>query len=253
MGGASRPRPITGSVLKNIQIYIACGNGSVEISTVVSLLEEQAAISAAGHIVNVNLYPGDALIGRFRDMAVAKFLNETDGTDFVFIDADVGWSPGDVLKLCEYPVDVVCGAYRKRSDPEEYMVSFLDRPYLVTDGETGLLEVDKALGGFTRLSRACLERMRDHCTPYKMAGGGTAWEMFPCGVYEGEYWGEDSSFFRIWREIGGQVWVDANLNLSHTGKKTFTGNFAEWLVNSSKAQTGKEVFEQYADYVEAAE
>jgi hypothetical protein len=46
---------------------------------------------------------------------------------------------------------------------------------------------------------------------------------------EGQLYGEDVGFCILWRDIGGKVWVDPNLSLTHTGYKAFEGNLAKHI------------------------
>jgi len=46
----------------------------------------------------------------------------------------------------------------------------------------------------------------------------------------GRYLSEDYGFCRLWERLGGEIYVDANSNLSHQGGKIYRGNFAESLV-----------------------
>jgi hypothetical protein len=56
-----------------------------------------------------------------------------------------------------------------------------------------------------------------------------AWALFD-NIHDGaEYWGEDFSFCRRWRAIGGRVWLDPELELHHVGFKTFSGRIGDWL------------------------
>ena len=41
--------------------------------------------------------------------------------------------------------------------------------------------------------------------------------------------GEDYSFCRRWRDIGGKVWLDPEIKLGHIGFKTFVGTIGSWL------------------------
>ena len=87
--------------------------------------------------------------------------------------------------------------------------------------------------GFMRLSRACLTKMvlahpqrrfRDTNSP-----AGYAHALFDNIHIGDDYWGEDFSFCKRWRDIGGTIWIDPELVLGHCGLKTFTGSIGEWL------------------------
>ena len=44
-----------------------------------------------------------------------------------------------------------------------------------------------------------------------------------------EIWGEDFTFCKRWRDIGGKVYLDALLRFQHIGRKAWSGCYAESL------------------------
>ena len=57
-------------------------------------------------------------------------------------------------------------------------------------------------------------------------------ERFGNHIFEDGYkWGEDYSFCIRWRKIGGQVWVDPEIEMGHVGYKIFQGNLGNYLRN----------------------
>jgi hypothetical protein len=166
----------------------------------------------------------------------------------LFIDHDLVWAPDAVLRLLDATVGVRAGVYPSRSDPISYSVRWCaDKPFLMDDPETGLLEVAGVPGGFLMISRAAAEQMTAHYTDLnfycKHAPNKTI-----CGLFEA-YWmrdvehdgetcnvklGEDFSFCQRWRDIGGKVWIDPRLTFGHIGFKTFEGSLGDWLRNRMK-------------------
>ena len=45
------------------------------------------------------------------------------------------------------------------------------------------------------------------------------------------YLSEDLAFCQLWRQHGGEIYLDAYSNLNHQGIKLFTGNFSQSLIN----------------------
>jgi hypothetical protein len=52
-----------------------------------------------------------------------------------------------------------------------------------------------------------------------------AYALFDTGILEGHYLSEDWMFCERWRNIGGKVYMDVSLVLSHTGTEDYTGSF----------------------------
>ncbi|GAN68466.1 hypothetical protein [Acetobacter orleanensis] len=57
-------------------------------------------------------------------------------------------------------------------------------------------------------------------------GGGAPHALFDCTIDEetGAYMSEDFTFCKRWRAMGGEVWLDTSLVLSHSGMAQFSGN-----------------------------
>jgi hypothetical protein len=52
-----------------------------------------------------------------------------------------------------------------------------------------------------------------------------AYALFDCGVEEGHYYSEDWLFCSRWTKMGGDVWIDVSINLTHTGISDYRGSF----------------------------
>ncbi|HRE33323.1 MAG TPA: hypothetical protein PLD88_15215, partial [Candidatus Berkiella sp.] len=53
------------------------------------------------------------------------------------------------------------------------------------------------------------------------------YSLFEQENIEGEYLSSDYSFCRLWRNIGGKVYADLSITLSHHGSEDFSGNLME--------------------------
>ncbi len=156
------------------------------------------------------------------------------------VDADVSWEPGAALRLMSHPVDLVLGAYPKRSEGEGYPIRKLPGPVECVNPVTGqyhpngLAKIAGGPAGLMRISRACIEKMiTAHADTWygqpQVENLRKAWNLFEFSVIDHERISEDMNFCRKWREIGGEVWVDPHLKLHHHGDKTYSGCFAEHL------------------------
>lgn len=217
----------------HVVIAIPAYTGMVHLGTMRSIIHDMMELVKRGDRVTIQDESGSTDLPDARAQMVFRFL-KGGGTHLVNIDNDVCWEAGALVKLVDYPVDCVGAAYPKREDPISFPVRYLDREELRADPKTGLLEVEAIQGGFVRYSRAMLERM---CEAYDHLWFKTdrypderLHALFePMRLGSGAKLGEDFSFFHRWHLIGGQVWVDPEINMAHVGPKAFIGKFGDWL------------------------
>lgn len=222
----------------HVFIAIPAYTGQVHIQTMRSLMHDVLAFKDRGDTVEVYDESGSSLIADARAVCVAKFL-ETDATHLIFIDNDVTWPAGTLLKLVDHGEDFVGGAYPHRRDPLSFPVSWDMGKSELWASDKGLLEVVGLPGGFICLTRAMLEKMvaaYPNLTYFsKDAASGMVCGLFDSYRLGGVKFGEDFSFCRRWRDLGGKVWLDPEINLGHIGFKTFTGHIGDWLRNRESA------------------
>ena len=213
-----------------IFVAIPAYDGRICAETAKSLLREQYQAAAEGLLIEVALLSGCSLITQARNQLCRDFY-ESDCDRLVFIDSDVAWEPGALVRLAKHPVDVVGGAYRYKADEESYPVEWLDRPELRADPATGLLEVASLPGGFLSISRAALDRLSDAYPQQAYTYKGHGYHgYFHAPIRGGGLWGEDAAFCVDWRNCGGQVWLDPELKLTHVGgHRRFEGCIGDWL------------------------
>lgn len=195
--------------------------------TVRALLDEQGVAAALGIDLMTGFVTGSAYIHIARDQCAKDFL-ASDCDRVVFIDSDVAWEPGALLKIASLPHDFVGGAYRFKREPEGYPVEWIaEREDLLSDPVTQCIEVSALPGGFLCLSRAVFEKLQAAHPERAYAHEGHARHAFwhcPPGA------GEDGTLCAEWRALGGRVWLDATLRLTHVdGGRAYTGCVGDWL------------------------
>ncbi len=57
-----------------------------------------------------------------------------------------------------------------------------------------------------------------------------AYALFDCGVEEGHYFSEDWLFCHRWTKMGGEIWIDVSINLTHTGVEDFKGSYLASII-----------------------
>ncbi len=228
--------PATKSVFVAVPAY-----NDIAAPTLISLLRARDEAIAAGWQCDIHVRPGDSMIHLARNVALTKFL-ASKATDILFWDADIATAPGGFTRLMSHPVDFVGGAYRFRSDPEDYPVRWQGE--LTADPATKLL-TNPGLGlpaGFLRVTRAAVERMAAAFPDLwvKERDGRKLLWLFDFLMIDHEAFSEDFVFCQRWRDIGGAVWLDPSLALHHTGSKTFSGVYSHFLGRQLAARTTKQ-------------
>lgn len=220
---------------KHVFIAIPAYTGQIHLGTMRAIIADMLAFADRGDKVTIFDESGNAMIGDCRAVIVADFL-ASDGTDLIFVDSDVTWEAGTLLKLVDYDADCVAAIYPQRKDPVAFCVSYLDGEELrEAPGHPGLLEVKGVPAGCLKLTRAMLEKMVAQYSDTEFycqaAPNEKAWALFDPYRIGRLKFGEDYSFCNRWRDIGGKVFVDPEIKMGHCGYKTFIGSLGEWLRN----------------------
>jgi len=230
--------------------------GDIQDLCVGSLLRAQRECIQAGIWVEWMPLSGSPYVEALRNMLVREFLNVPVATDLVFLDSDVGFEPGALVRLLQYDADVVGGMYPYKSDaggfpgvleqdaagmPVPVEVGLLDgtgKPLLGPDGQPQRQQLAQAImlpTGFLRIRRNVFERFREHYSPN---GELEVVERQRDGAETGRYinyfetrqigdlwFGEDVWFCWQWRKMGGTVLLDPDIHFSHSGRKHWKGNY----------------------------
>jgi len=172
--------------------------------------------------------PGDSMVHRARNHTLGAFL-ETGASHLLFIDADMGWNPSDVLRLLSHEKDLVCGLGVRKQDPPSFCGILPEK--VEADPETGCLKALHAGTGFMLISRECVLKMIEAYpqTKYLHADEKTYHCLFEPVVRDERLWSEDYEFCTRWRALGGDVWVDPTVKLEHWGRKAWTGALIDHL------------------------
>ena len=161
----------------------------------------------------------------------------------VFIDHDLSWDAPDLLKLIEAEGDVIAGLYRfKYPDKTEYMGVLDDLDGMPQVRADGCIKATRVPAGFLKVTRNAVNRfMRAY--PDLMYGEpcNPSVDLFNHGAYKNAWWGEDFAFSRNWTEMGGDIWIVPDLNLTHHSlDAAFPGNYHEFLLRQPGGSEYKE-------------
>jgi hypothetical protein len=242
----------------NLVVATPCFGGQISVLYAASLLKLQKLVrSYSDFNLKVLFKDGDALITRARASLVAQFLDDPSATHLLFIDADIGFEPQQVLRLIECGADMCAAVYpikrldwgrvkhtieTDRPNPAAAALQYVyevDNPAAVTE-KAGFIKVRYAGTGFFMIRREALERMcarytqlrfkRDHSLDSASASD-NRFALFECMIAEdGTYLSEDFAFCKRWTDMGGEIWADLDSKLAHVGPLTFSGELASQFV-----------------------
>jgi hypothetical protein len=221
---------------KHIWLAIPAYTGQIHLATMRSIMTDWKALRERGDSLELYDEAGNPYIADARAQIVSCFLASKADT-LVFVDSDVSWEAGALLRLIDAPEDVVAGIYPFRADPIAYPIDWLPEKAIPYNQKTGLIQVRGVPAGFLKITRSCLEKMVEaykdlefHC---EKAPEKTAWALFAGYRVNGgrDKLGEDYAFCARWRDIGGTVWAMPEVKMGHCGFKTFYGSLGEWLRN----------------------
>jgi hypothetical protein len=237
----------------NLVVATPCFGGQISAVYALSLLKLQTRMRAYRDCnFKVLMKDGDALITRARASLLSQFLDDPSATHLLFIDADIGFEPEQVLRLIECGAEMCAAVYPiKRIDwqrmknalsgAEPNPAASLQYAFEVEDpnaivANSGFIKVRYAGTGFLMIRRAAIERMcanypqlrykRDHSIDATTASD-NRFALFECAIAEdGTYLSEDFAFCKRWTDMGGEIWADLNSRLHHVGPMTFCGDLA---------------------------
>lgn len=211
--------------------------GAVTIETMNSINGELYAAYAKGYPILTQFLQQQPMIHYARNTLVRLFL-ETDSTDLFFVDSDVGFPIGTLTRLAEYPVDIVGCSYPFRNDSGLFPCRFIEeRAELWANPETNLLEVAGLSAGCLRISRSCIEKLISLHPEleYMDMENFKTYALFDFPRRNGVFLGEDYAFCELARDAGFKIWLDPEVDMTHTGTKVFSGRIGNWLRNRNES------------------
>jgi hypothetical protein len=251
----------------NLFIGVPCYGGAITEEFFMSTIEAVQMFSALGMKFSINTIQ-DSLISRSRNILTAKFL-ASDCTHMLFIDADIGYDPRAILRLLIKDKEIVTAAYpikeinwaqvkeRAESGSEaadlvehgvRFVVNFKPDSNGVISVVDGIMEVHDAGTGFMMIKREALLKMIEAYPELKFTDDGGAlvteednkWAYAFFNSYIDEnnrFLSEDYGFCRYWQKIGGRIWVDPSIQLTHVGKMKYKGTLINALNKIGKFGT----------------
>ena len=208
-------------------------------------------LAKKGHQVSFSKIYNESLITRARNNLVHEFI-KSKADVLLFVDADEGFNPHDVIKMLESDKDIIGGIYPMKNinwenirkavkEGKQNLSDFsgffalnmlpgvstfrLDHPVEVTEVATGLMAI----------KREVFEKLEPFCSKYALNGQDASFdfdnmvtEYFATSITEeGILLSEDYHFCRLYRKHGGQVYAAPCVQVDHAGEYIFSGRFAQ--------------------------
>jgi len=219
-----------------------------------ALMQLPMIVSRAGIRMYYTYMMNESLITRARNSLAYDFL-ASDATHLMFIDADIGFNPNDIVEMVKRDVDICCGLYPKKEIHWQRVADAVGKgvPAHELKDHTGtfvvnlvgnerkevkineLLEIDNGGTGFMLIKRRVFEALADKVPEYSndmyMA---VDTERKPRIIKEyfatsidpdsgNRLLSEDYHFCKLARKHGFKVHAAPWVQLTHTGTYIFSG------------------------------
>jgi hypothetical protein len=252
-----------------------CFGGTVTSAYMQSVMALVQVAPAAGFDLSLGLLGNDALITRCRNTLLGAFL-EGPASHLLFVDADIAFPPEAVLRLLRADKDCVAGMYPIKSlawehasrhqrlhgeQGEAACLLYVGRPEAASGRkrEGSLVSAVYAGTGFMLIARGALVRMTAaypetryraiHAWPLPSGPERERYALFDTLIdpETGTYLSEDYAFCHRFRAIGGQIWLDTEIRLTHVGGHEFHGAPSQRFATEPRAATCNTPLMQSAD------
>jgi coenzyme F420-reducing hydrogenase alpha subunit len=264
---ANNPIQVNKPNNKPPKIFIATPmfGGSANYMYMISLINLLTKLGQNGIHSMFEIAANESLITKARNILVEGFL-KSDATHMLFLDADLGFDPDDVLKMIQSNKDLIGGQYAKKKinwdvvkrvvagvpdipphainaviaestfRPIGDQISFrLDEP----------VEVESIATGMMLIRREVFEKMAKELPEIEIISGGSetmdpktmtritdphrkAHAYFDVSIdpVSKAYTSEDFTFCKRWRQIGGQVFLAPWTRTVHVGTYEYVCDLA---------------------------
>jgi hypothetical protein len=192
----------------------------------------------------------ESLVHRARNISVARFMQKTQASHFLFIDADIHFDPESVIRLLASDHDVSCAVYPKKVIMWEQAAAAIEQnkdlakasaalvmnfKYAQTQIVNGFAEVLDGPTGFLMIKRQVFEKMFERYPELNCKNDHQNRDFDDyCAVFDcmidpenRRYLSEDYAFCRRWQLMGGKIYADVTTTLGHVGNLRFVGKLED--------------------------
>jgi len=253
-----------------VYILTPCYGSMCYVNYVHSLMRTKEMFDYYKIRLKIEFCKNDSLVSRARNNLIAKAMADKQATHFMFnitwdpiniVKLLISEKPiaGGIYPLKKYNWDKLTNNNNFIKDTIEkknksylkdfvddstfmqynmlkYNVNYLDKEIKI---EKNLTEVKHIATGFMLIKRGVIEKMIEAYPSTKYIDdvgflsneeNNYAYALFDCGVENEHYLSEDWMFCSRWSKIGGKLWIDVSINLSHTGIEDFHGSLLSTLL-----------------------
>lgn len=242
-----------------ILVGTPCYGGMCFIGYVASLMQAKDYLRTKNIQLETCFLTNESLIPRGRNTIVAKFMNDPSFTHLLFIDSDITFNHLSIERLIYHDKGVVGALYPKKGYQWDKLKDAMDLIGAETFDENavkcrmmsyvvnytndrqvvnGLLRVKHIGTGFFMIKRDVIMQMMEKYPDLKydddiniLTPSENQWlyALFDCEVHQlgqrRHYLSEDYLFCKRWQDMGGDIFADVTIPLTHTGTHSFVGNF----------------------------
>lgn len=231
--------------MKKVFIAVLAYDFKVDTDCVMAVINNMEILKRNGIGVHLHFETGCCYLPIARNNCVFKFM-ASDCTDMVFVDSDVAFQSDAIMKLISPDKDIVCGLYPFKLDTEGYPARLLandDGTYKI-DPYTGLVEIEGGPTGLMRIQRQVIATMQAKLPETECVNdqGESIFSLFDTGMQRGskQWFGEDYLFCLRWRDLGGKIWAEPDIEFDHIGRKRYHGNYRKYMETLTKKDTTNE-------------
>ena len=214
----------------SILISLPCYGGLVNEKTTTSLFNLGKLLVRNQIEHGIMTVANESLITHGRSRIANFFMNNTEFEYLFCLDADVAFSPEDMLKLYSYQKPIVSASYPMKTLPLRHCYELYNPVKLCGN----LVKIGGIGMGFVLIHRSVFGKLNKHYSELKYFPGlnnsnypitereyHNSYHYFAEMNKEGKYLGEDMSFFHRVSDIGYDVWMDTSIELQHIGSHVF--------------------------------
>jgi hypothetical protein len=216
-----------------------------------AMLSLKGSMEAYKHEMTGIFVGNESLIQRARNKIAHIFLETTNASHLLFMDADQSFEPADIVKLIKADKDVIAGIVPMKGINWDRIRVAVRNDVAQLDRMAGIFNIRTMPGhnmldkfqpfqvqyagtGYMLIKREVFELLYPKVASYTDRGGAKIKNYFSAEIIGEELLSEDFHFCHLLRENGGTVWAAPWCEVEHFGSYAFKGNYADSVIVDRK-------------------